>query len=395
MVVCFIMMPWQIVRAENFNITSDNVILYNLNDGKVLYELESNEKTQIASLTKIMTTIVAIEEIDNLDQEVTVMKEAFQGIQEYTQVGLKTGNVVTYRDLLYGIMLPSGADAVNVMAISLSGSVAGFVELMNDKAQELGLENTHFDNPIGMDSDDNYSTAADVAKLLLYSLENETFQTIFNAREYTIPSLNITVKTTLISYSKSYGLDVTEITGAKSGFTDGAGLCLASTASIDDVNYLLVTMGASTENRSNAVRDTLEIYGYYSSSYSYQKVIKKDQLLETLPIKWGKEKEYQIVADEDVLVYLENNMYRNKIEYVYDGVEELTYKNKKGDKIGTVTVVYAGEDLTTYDVYLKEELEYYYPVLYGVIIVSFLVMLLSLRKIIQKKKKKRRKKQQK
>jgi len=385
-------LPFQIVRAENFNITSEHVILYNLNDLDVLYELDSNEKTQIASLTKIMTTIVAIEHIENLDEEVTVTKEAFQGIREYTQVGLKTGNVVTYRDLLYGTMLPSGADAVNAMAIGLAGSVEGFVELMNKKVEELGLENTHFDNPIGMDSDNNYSTASDIAKLLLYSLENETFKTIFTAREYTIPKLNIPMKTTLIGYSKSYGLDITDITGAKSGFTDGAGLCLASTASIDDVNYLLVTIGADTKNRSNAVRDSLNIYGYYSSTYSYQKVIKKEQLLTSIDIKWGKEKKYDVVSKEDILVYLENNMYRNKIEYVYDGIEEITYQNHKGDKIGTVTVVYDGEDITTYDVYLEEELEFYYPVLYAVIVISFITMMLSLRKIICRKKRKKDKK---
>jgi len=385
-------LPFQIVRAENFNITSEHVILYNLNDLDVLYELDSNEKTQIASLTKIMTTIVAIEHIENLDEEVTVTKEAFQGIREYTQVGLKTGNVVTYRDLLYGTMLPSGADAVNAMAIGLAGSVEGFVELMNKKVEELGLENTHFDNPIGMDSDNNYSTASDIAKLLLYSLENETFKTIFTAREYTIPKLNIPMKTTLIGYSKSYGLDITDITGAKSGFTDGAGLCLASTASIDDVNYLLVTIGADTKNRSNAVRDSLNIYGYYSSTYSYQKVIKKEQLLTSIDIKWGKEKKYDVVSKEDILVYLENNMYRNKIEYVYDGIEGITYQNHKGDKIGTVTVVYDGEDITTYDVYLEEELEFYYPVLYAVIVISFITMMLSLRKIICRKKRKKDKK---
>ena len=197
----------RVVYAEEFNITSDKVILYNMNDDKVLYELDSDKKTQIASLTKIMSVIVGIENNDNLDEEVIITKDALKGISDYTKVGFKAGNKVTVRDLLYGTMLPSGADAVNALAIHTSGSVSNFVNLMNEKALELGLKNTHFDNPIGMDSDDNYSTAKDMATILKYGLEDPTFLDVFTAREYTISSINVTVKTTLISYSKSYGLD--------------------------------------------------------------------------------------------------------------------------------------------------------------------------------------------
>ena len=375
------------VSAEDFNITSDHVILYNLNDDEVLYEQKSDEKTQVASLTKIMATLVAIENNDNLDKEVVITKEALQGIGEYTKAGFKAGNKATVRDLLYGTMLPSGADAVNALAIHTSGSVKNFVELMNDKVEELGLENTSFDNPIGMDSDDNYSTASDMAAILKYALKDPTFRDVFSAREYTISSINKTVKSTLINYSKSYGLDITEIIGAKSGFTDGAGLCLASIATIDDVDYLLVTMGADTKNRSNAVRDSLEIYDYYSSNYSYQTITKKDDILATIPVKWGKNDTYNIMADKDIELYLENSIRKNKIKYEYDGIEELNYKIKKGTKLGTITVLYRDEKIFDFDVYLDEKLEYYHPVLYGVIVVSFIVMILSLRGIIIRKKK--------
>ena len=388
----FLILNIQIVQAEEFNITSDYVILYNLNDNEVLYEQESREKTQIASLTKIMATIVAIEENQNLDEEVTITNEALKGIWEYSKVGFKVGDKVTVRDLLYGTLLPSGADAVNALAIHTSGNVDKFVNLMNEKVAELKLENTSFDNPIGMDSDNNYSTAYDMATILKYSLENPTFKEIFNTLEYTIPSLGITMKSTLIGYSKSYGLDVSEITGAKSGFTDGAGLCLASTATIDDVNYLLVTIGADTSNRSNAVRDTLEIYGYYSSTYSYQSIMEKDDVLATVPVKWGKVKTYEIKALEDMELYLENGLRQNKIKYKFNGVEELNYQIKKGDKLGTITVLYRNEELTTYDVYLTENIEYYHPVLYAIIIIAIIIMILSLKSIIKNKKKEKIKK---
>lgn len=385
----------QVVWAEEFDITSDHVILYNLNDNNVLYELNSEEKTQIASLTKIMTTIVALEEVENLDEEVVVTRQVFNGISDYSQAGLKVGNRVTVRDLLYGAMVPSGADAVNALVLHVSGSISEYVGLMNDKALELGLQNTHFDNPIGMDSDNNYSTASDVAKMLLYALENETFKEIFTTRNYTISNLNLAFKSTLIGYSRAYGLDVSEISGAKSGFTDGAGLCLASTATIDDVNYLLITIGAETKNRSNAIRDTLKIYDYYSSTYSYQTIMEEGDVLVTLPIKWGKEKSYDIKATSNQEMYLENGIRKNKIKYKYKGIEELNYRIKEGDKLGTVTVTYRDEELATYDVFLEDTLEYYHPVLYTLIVVSIILMIWSIRMMKKGKKKRINKKRKK
>ena len=385
----YLLLGIRIVYASEFDITSDNVILYNLNDNEVIYEQNSDERVQIASLTKIMATIVAIENNENLDSEVVITKESLKGISEYTKVGFKVGDKVTVRDLLYGTMLPSGADAVLALGIHTSGSVDGFVDLMNEKAVELGLENTSFDNPIGMDGDNNYSTASDMASILMYALENDTFRDIFTTMEYNISSVNKTVKSTLIGYSKSYGLDVSEIDGAKSGFTDGAGLCLASIATIDDVSYLLITMGADTNNRSNAIRDSLEIYDYYSSNYSYQTVLEKDYVIDSIPVKWGKIDKYDIKAMDDVTLYLENGLRKNKISYEYDGIEELSYKIKKGDKLGCVTIKYRDTELFTMDVYLESELEYYHPLIYTVIIISFIVMILSLRAILRRKKKKK------
>lgn len=374
------------VCAKEFNVTSQNIVLYNLNDFEVLYEERSMEKTKIASLTKIMTTLVGIEENPVLDESVTITKESLNDIYDYTKVGFKVGDVVTVRDLLYGTMLPSGADAANALAIHTSGSIDKFVDLMNDKAKELGLENTSFNNPIGKDADDNYSTASDIAKLLIYALKDPTFKDVFNSRKYTISSLGKTIESTLTFYSRAYGLDVTEITGAKSGYTDGAGICLASTSIIDDVNYLLVTLGANTKNKSNGIRDSLEIYDYYSSNYSYQTVIEEDTIIKSLPIKWGKTKTYDIVNEKDLKLYLENGIRKNKIKYEYKGIESINYKIKKNDKLGTVTIKYRDEEIDTFDVYLDKSLEFYHPVIYTIIIVSIIMMYLSIKAILKKKK---------
>ena len=391
-IIILLILPINIAYAQEFNITSDNVILYNMNDSSILYELDSEKEVNIASLTKIMTTIVAIENIKDLDEKVTVTKEAFNDISEYTQVGLKEGDIVTYKDLLYGIMLPSGADAVNALALQLCGSNEKFVSLMNDKVKELGLKHTHFDNAIGMDSKENYSSAKDVAEILIYSLKNPTFKEIFTARTYKIEAINKNLNSTLIGYSRSYGLDITNIDGAKSGYTDAAGLCLASTSTIDDVEYLLITIHADTNNRSNAIRDSIEIYDYYSSNYGYHKVVNKNQEIKTIKIKWGKKETYRIKAPEDISLYLENTIRKNRIKYKYNGIEEITYKNKLGSKLGTVDVIYEGKTLTTFSVYLDEKLSFYHPVIYGIIIISFILMVTSLGVMRENKKKKNKKK---
>lgn len=378
------------VNAESFDITSKNVILYNLNDDSVLYEKNSNEKVQIASLTKIMTAIVAIENIDNLDEEVIIKSDVFEGIEEYSQAGLKIGDKVTYKDLLYGVILPSGADAVNALVLNISSSEKEFIKLMNEKANSLGLKNTKFDNAIGMDSEDNYSTASDLAKILIYALKNDTFKTIYTTKKYTIESLNLNLKSTLTTYAKK--IDTSNILGSKSGFTDKAGVCLSSIATIDNVNYLLIVLGANTSSKSNAVKDSLEIYDYYSKNYSYKTIIKKNQVFDTIKVKWGKKEEYEIKSNEDIELYLKNTILEDDIEYNYKGIEELNYKIKKGTKLGTVTVKYKDDVLTTYDVYLDETLSYYHPVIYSIIIVALILMILSLIQMKKAKKKRRKKK---
>lgn len=161
-------------------INSTNAVMYNMNEDTVIFEKDKDEKISIASLTKIMTTIVAIENIDNLDEKVTIKVKDFATLYEEdaSLAGFVVGQEVTYRDLLYGTMLPSGAEATQALANNLTGSVPNFVELMNKKAEELKLKNTHFANTTGLDSKDNYSTAEDVATILKYALKNETFKKI-------------------------------------------------------------------------------------------------------------------------------------------------------------------------------------------------------------------------
>ena len=180
----FVLFCISLISVKAIDINSKSGIMYNLNDDTIIYEKDSNSKLQIASLTKIMTSIIAIENA-NLDDIVTIKYQAFNGLDGYALAGFKVGDKVTIRDLLYGLMLPSGAECGNMLAITISDSYDDFVKLMNNKVDELKLENTHFDNVIGMDSDNNYSTAYDLSIILKYALNNDIFKEIYTSSSYT------------------------------------------------------------------------------------------------------------------------------------------------------------------------------------------------------------------
>lgn len=346
------------INAKELELDSEKYILYNLNDNKVLLEKNSDEKTQIASLTKIMTVIVAIENIDDFNKKVLITNEMLKNIEwDVAVAGFKVGQTVTYNDLLYGAILPSGADAVNALAYSVTNDYANFIKMMNNKAKELGLDNTRFANPIGLYDENNYSSASDVAKLLIYSLKNEKFKEVFSTRKYTSTN-GIKMKSTIESYNQKNGnLNLEYITGAKTGYIKKAGYCLASTATIDDVNYLLVTLNAYTTG-SPHIKDAINTYNYYSENYSYQDIVKNDSVITTIKTKYAKEKELEILANTNIKYYLQNNFDINDIEYEFSGVEYISYFTKTGTNLGKVKIKYNDEVLNEFDLIYAQTLSF-------------------------------------
>ena len=375
-----------IVFASSFDITADKVILYNLNDDTILYEQNSNEQTNFASLTKIMTALVAIENIDDYDEYVTITAKDFEGTNGYSKAGFNIGDQVTYRDLLYGVLLPSGADAVNAIVNNTLGYDA-FIDAMNNKAQEIGLENTSFSNPVGKDATDNYSTASDIAKLLKYALQNELFKEIFTTKEYTT-SNGLNLECTLYPYKDI--LDIDMIDGSKSGFTRGAGRCLASITTLNGVDYLLVVIHSTTDQNYSAVLDSITIYDYYNDNYSYQTILTTNDVIKTIPVKWSKVSTYNITSPENVELYLENNT-SDDLVINYDGVTEIKEFTKKGTKLGTITISDGDEILYTADITLDYDISYYNPFVFGASILIGLFILFIIFKSIKRKRRRRRK----
>lgn len=374
------------VYAENFSVTAENIVLYNLNDDSIIYEKNSEEKVSIASITKIMTALVAIENIDDLSDTVVISENDFAYTSGYSKAGFKVGDRVTFEDLLYGILLPSGADAVNAVVNNTLG-MTNFVVQMNNLAKTIGMTNTSFSNPIGKDSEENYSTAKDVAKMLKYALQNAEFKKIFTTKEYTTTN-GLTVQSTLMPYKDILNVDL--IDGSKSGFTKGAGRCLASITTLKDVPYLLVVIKSSNEFIYNAIKDSITIYDYYSNNYSYQTILNNDLIIDTIPINYSKTKDYDIKPNENVKLYLKNDTADN-LTYEFDGIKEIKYNTKKGTKLGTIKVYNDNTLLYESDVYLNQDINYYNFYLIGIIAVIFLFIIAIIYKIKRRKHRRRRK----
>lgn len=247
-------------------INSPNAVLMQVRGGKIIGEMNGEIQMYPASLTKIMTTIVAIEKLDDLDQEITLTNEMFEGLYERdaTQAGFQAGETVRAIDLLYGVMLPSGAECCMALADTISGSEAAFVEEMNVKAEKIGLESTHFCDTTGLHDPDHYSTCRDMAVLLKYALKNDTFREIIESPWHSTPATNVHADGITFYSTMFKHLDISEVTdgkilGGKTGYTNDAGFCLASFAEIDGEEYILVTSGAvGTDNPH--VADAVTIY---------------------------------------------------------------------------------------------------------------------------------------
>lgn len=249
-------------------VNSSHVVLMSANGGKVIGEVNGEERMYPASLTKIMTVIVAIEELDDLEEKIILDADIFPELYagDATQAGFQAGEAVRAIDLLYGAILPSGAECCIGLADAIAGSEDAFVELMNKKAQKIGMENTHFCDTTGLHDPDHYSTAYDMAVLLKYAIRNDTFREIIETPRHSTGVTNvhpdgITYYSTLFKNLDDPTVAAGRILGGKTGYTNDAGLCLASFAEIEGREYILVTAGApGNTGEPLHVQDAVTIY---------------------------------------------------------------------------------------------------------------------------------------
>lgn len=370
------------VYAEEISLNSQNAVLYNLNDNRILYEKEKEEKVSIASLTKLMTALVAVNNIKNLNEEVSFDKSDYDKLikQDATSSSLKKDEKHTYEELLYGLILESGADCSNALTRLTFGTEEEFVKEMNKTAKKIGMKNTSFSNPIGLDDKNNYSSMEDMGILLKEDLKNENLNKIINTMTYKL-SDGKEIHHTIYGYMKKFNIDIPYMNGGKTGYEINSGYALASTATNDDVTLMLITTKA--KEKGDHIRDAKEIYDYYFNNYDYVKIISKGDTLVTLKGKFLSKDKINITADNTVTYYMNKNYKKDDLKYIYEGQKTLSLKDKYAKKLGTLKVYYKNDLIKEYPVKLNQKL---YPdfKLIGVAIITYIFIIGTTKVVIKR-----------
>jgi serine-type D-Ala-D-Ala carboxypeptidase (penicillin-binding protein 5/6) len=372
-ILCFFTFIINVFALDDPTLYSKNYCLYDLTDDKIIYEKNIQERTNIASLTKIMTTITAIEKINNLDDYVTITSEMLSNIKyDASLAGLKIGDKLTYKDLLYASILPSGADATQALAYSLSGSINNFVNDMNTLAKKIGMESSNFVNVTGLDIDNHYSTVSDLLKMLQYALRNETFKTIYTTKSYTL-SNGLVVDATVKKYNNLMKLDISRIIGSKTGYTNKAGLCISSIFESNNHEFIFISTNAEFiyGNYYN-LKDNLNIINFMDKNYNNQTTAKSTDIIKTIPVNFSNIPKYDVHLSKDALTYLPNDYNKDDIKVNYNGKTSITFLDNN-KQIGKVTITYKDNPIYEEDILLKDvKINFYLLVIINLLIVLFI-----------------------
>ncbi len=309
---------------------------------EIIYSKNPDTRLSMASTTKIMTGLILCEKAD-LNKEITVTAEMLR--VEGSSMGLLPGDKVSFHDLLYGLMLCSGNDAANVIAYSIAGTVDGFAKMMNDKAKEIGLKNTNFVTPSGLDSAEHYTTAYDLALLAREALKNAEFSKCVATKTATLCFGNPPYKRTVTNHNKLLG-NVEGVIGVKTGFTKKSGRCLVSAARQDGKYVIAVTL-----NAPNDWQDHKQMLSYGLSSLNTVEIKPNNEYC-NIPVIGG-QKEY---ISQRVEAYKVSAVEKDGFSAEIISPEFLYAPIKKGDKIATVlyksgdnvlkeTAVFANSDI--------------------------------------------------
>lgn len=344
------------VKAEevNFAENAKSAILMEVSTGKIIFSKNENEKLSPASMTKMMSLLLIMENIEkgviSLDEMVTVSENA-SGMGG-SQILLETGEKMSVDDLIKGITIASGNDAVVALAEKIAGTEAGFVKMMNDKAKELKLTNTNFKNPHGLDEANHYSSAKDMAiiakelvkhqKILEYSSIYETY-----LRENTDKAIWLVNTNKLVRFYD--GVD-----GLKTGFTSSAGYCLTATAKRNNMRIIAVVMGEPDSKTRN--KEVSEMFDYMFAQYEVETLLSKDSKVKTITNNRTKNINIDIVPKETI----------TSLNRKVDGKKNITYnikldkikdKIKINDKVGTMEILENNKVINTIELTVNKEVK--------------------------------------
>lgn len=362
----------------DFELNSQAALLVDLGTGDVVFEKNADERMEPASVTKIIVAILLIEKVPDLASvSITAPNYVFDLLlgTNSSLSGVQRGETLTAEQLLHSLLIPSGNDAAMVIADYLGeGSIDAFVEMMNQKAAELGCTNTHFANPHGLHDPEHYTTARDVYLMTKYAMELPIFMEVCKKTRYTIPPTNVrpkgtTLVTTNLMMDRVNGGDYyyKNVQGIKTGSTEEAGFCLVSTAFDAKKNdrYLCVALGAplrdaaGTRNKNGAMLDTRALYEWAFSSLEYKTLVTADTPVKDIGVDYAWQKDSLLLvpgSDFSKTVPKEINPSSILLEPNDDVPERVEAPIQKGQVIGHATITYADMELGTIELVASEDI---------------------------------------
>ncbi len=378
------------VYEPEFEPAAESILLINLDSGRVVYEKNADTKRPPASLVKIMTSMLLLEQTPDLDAETVVapryIYDEFVGINVST-ADIKQGEEITPRQLLYAMLLQSANEAASIVADYLSGGdIPAFVDTMNARAQELGCTNTNFTNPHGLHHEQQYSTARDLALIAMQAIETPGFMEAASTSRYTIPANNMhaseRILVSTISMMDEYSVYYKDyVSGIKTGTLPEAGHNFISTASQNGENYLLVVMGASYEGENAAGEPlsakpafdiTADIYNWVYNNFSVKAIMEGGKPVEQIPVKWCAESDTLLLELTDSIYSLvPNEEDVDSIQRIYEIPEFVEAPVKEGDVIGSVVVMQGEEVLGRAELLAAESLQRSNMLYYMDVVIAF------------------------
>ena len=336
---------------------AEAALLMDLDSGRLLYSKNAQQQLYPASTTKMMTGILAIEN-GNMEDRVTATYAALKDItNEDSHMGILIGEELTMEQLVNGMMVYSANDAANVIAIHMAGSMEEFVDMMNTKAVELGMKNTHFSNPCGVHDADHYTTAEDLAILAKYCMQNETFREIVKKPIYNMPATNkyglernLPTTNLFLSRARSSYHYYQPCIGIKTGHTSQSGYCLVAAAEHDGVELLTVVMNCKNTNENEGAYsyvDTKKLFEFGFNNYREKIIAEPGDIIADTKVNEAKNglRVSAMVPDEIKVLIPANTDKENDIQKEIDIPESLDAPIEKGTKVGSVVYSYDGKSL--------------------------------------------------
>ncbi len=374
-------------ELPSIGVTNTTVFyMENLDNGTIVFDKNSEKKVAMASLTKVTTCMVVLENCKNLNEKVTVKQESIDSLNGTgsSLAGIKAGEILTVEQLLYLMMVKSANEAAVILADYVSGgNVAKFVTMMNDYAKKLGCKNTNYTNPHGLDDTDHYTTAKDLAIIVKHALDNDKFVKIVGTTKYVLPATNMhdecTYSTTNFLMESTSSYYVEGCKGIKTGTTSSAGNCLVSYATRNGYTYLCIALSApkdTVKGVNYAFKESQKAYEWVFNKLGMIKVASKSDIVTGVDVSLAKKvDQVRLVPSEDVFALIPNNYDKSSllIEPIESSLpEKLKAPIKAGKVLGKAEVKYAGDVIATVDLVAGEDVRLGFFAAIGYFLKAFL-----------------------